>query len=433
MTDDLTKTPKVTSQLRVHWVPFLALVLFAVQQFAPAKVLMSLSVILGGLWLVSWLWARSLAGGLRIERIGKYGWSQVGDVFEEKVHLKNTGLFPAMWLLIEDRSTLVGHTISLGTGIEGMSSRQWTKRTVCAQRGEYQLGPTAIESGDPFGLYRVRIEYQDFHQFVVSPPVIELPMRVQISSGDFIHDNRFANRQTRTSNVSVSVRQFAPGDTIFRVHWLTTARLDEPFVRQYENIHASNSCWIVLDLDEGVHVMEEAHNSLEDGIILTVSLANRFLLDGLAVGLLAQGDHFMMLPPSKGAVQFRRIQRTLATVQAGEESLKRLLLRTWSSLQDEHNLVVVTPSKQPEWLDHLVQMRRSHVHPSVFTLKTDLDTSGEAEAFGQLVRRYGIKHYAIQPEIFDTPETAPGKRGVVQWRFTPLGRAIKVVAEEVQP
>jgi uncharacterized protein (DUF58 family) len=341
-------------------------------------------------------------------------------------------MFPAMWLLIEDRSTLVGHTISLGTGMEALSSRHWTKRTVCAQRGEYQLGPTAIESGDPFGLYQVRIEYQDIHQFVVAPPVIQLPMRVQISSGNFIHDNRFANRQTQTSNVSVSVRPFSPGDTIFRVHWLTTARLDEPFVRQYENIHASNSCWIILDLDEGVHSIGEAHNSLEDGIILAVSLANRFLLDGLAVGLLAEGEHFLMLPPSKGAGQFRRIQRGLATVEAGDTSLRHLLLRAWSSLYDEHNLVVVTPSKQPGWLDHLAQMRRSHVHPSVFSIKTDLDTGGEAEAFGSLVRRYGIKHYAIQPEVFETPESAPGKQGVIQWRFTPLGRAIKVMAEEGQ-
>lgn len=432
MTDDQKTSPRITTQLKVRWVPALALVLFIVQQFAPARVLMSLSVILGGIWLVSWLWARSLAGGLRVERVGKYGWSQVGDVFEEKVHLKNGGLFPAMWLLIEDGSTLIGHTISLGTGIEGTSSRHWTRRTVCAQRGEYQVGPTAIESGDPFGLYRVRIEYQDAHQFIVAPPVIQLPMRVQISSGNFIHDNRFANRQTQTSNVSVSVRQFVPGDTIFRVHWLTTARLDEPFVRQYENIHASNSCWIVLDLDKGVHTEQESHNSLENGIILTVSLANRFLLDGLAVGLLAQGDHFLMLPPSKGAVQFRRIQRALATVQAGKESLNRLLLRAWSSLQDEHNLVVVTPSQHPGWLDHLAQMRRSHVHPSVFSLKTDLDTGGEAEAFGRLVRRYGIKHFAVQPEVFEVPETAPGKKGVIQWRFTPLGRAIKVLAEEEQ-
>ena len=122
MTDDQKTSPRITTQLKVRWVPALALVLFIVQQFAPARVLMSLSVILGGIWLVSWLWARSLAGGLRVERVGKYGWSQVGDVFEEKVHLKNGGLFPAMWLIgLARRSTSVGIVTGIATvAVAGM-------------------------------------------------------------------------------------------------------------------------------------------------------------------------------------------------------------------------------------------------------------------------------------------------------------------------
>ena len=129
---DQPASPKVTIRLRVPWVPVAAVVLFVLQQVIPARPLMALSLICGGMWLIGYLWARALAASLRLERQQKYGWGQVGDVFEERVILENGGIFPALWLLIEDRSTLIGHTISMGTGIGGQGSRNWMKRTACA-------------------------------------------------------------------------------------------------------------------------------------------------------------------------------------------------------------------------------------------------------------------------------------------------------------
>jgi uncharacterized protein (DUF58 family) len=430
MRNSLHTEPEVKIRLRVRWVPFLAMILFLVQQFFPGRVQMTLSLILGAVWLLSYYWARSLASGVRLDRESRYGWSQVGDVFEEKVTLRNDGLFPAVWLLIRDRSTLIGHSISVGTGIEGKSSRRWTKRTVCGQRGEYQLGPTELDLGDPFGLYQVKIKYEQYQTFVVSPPVIPLPMQIRISSGRAMHDHSFANRHTEKSTVSINTRLFAPGDTLLRVHWLTTARLDEPHVRQYENIHASNTCWLILDLDKSVHALNGDNDSLENGIITAVSLADRFLKDGLAVGLLAEGDRFLMLPPGKGVGQLRQIQRSLAIIEGGGEPLEQVMLRSWPRLLDENNLVVITPSKSADWLDPLFQLRRSYVHPSVFILKSEQEAEGEAEQFGSLLSRYGIKHYIISPELFQIPESTPGKKGVVQWRFTPMGRAIKVMLED---
>jgi uncharacterized protein (DUF58 family) len=410
-------------RLHVWWMPVVALILFILQQIISSRPLMALWVITAGMWLVSFFWARSLAAGLRVEREHRYGWGQVGDVFEERVTLRNEGLFPAIWLLIDDRSTLTGHSIGLGTGIGGRSRRSWMMRTTCSRRGAYQLGPTIIESGDLFGLYRVRVEYSDLVDFVVSPPVVNLPMDLQITSGYLLHDHRFARRLTERSSVSASTREFTSGDSLLRIHWLTTARRDEPFVRHYENIHASDSCWIVLDLDRGAHPQAE---SLEHAIILALSVADRTLKTGLAVGILGRGDRLLLLPPAKGVEQFQRIQRALATIQSGNEPLGELLLRFWPHLHDEHNLTVITPSRQTDWINNLTLLSRSHLRPSVLLL------GDRRDSFSRSLARRGIKAYAVPSEIFDSPEAAPGKRGSVEWRFTPMGRAIKVVEGESQ-
>ncbi|MEJ2758871.1 MAG: DUF58 domain-containing protein, partial [Anaerolineales bacterium] len=316
--------PSVEVRLRLVGVPLLSLAFFILQQFLSSHVWTVLSIFFGGVWLGSYLWARALATGLRITREQKFGWNQVGDVFEERILLENSTYLPALWLAIVDHTTLTGHSISLGTGLGSDSSRHWTKRTVCTRRGEYRLGPTTLETGDIFGIYRVKIYYPHTEAFVVAPPVISLPLDVQISIGQTLADQRFSNKRAESSMVSVSTREFAPGDSLKRIHWLITAKEDTPHVRQFENIHAARSCWVVLDLDRSVHDGGESPQSVERAIILAISLVHRFLKEGLAVGLLAQGMSFAMAPPGKGPGQLREVQRLLATCQAGDEPLQHL-------------------------------------------------------------------------------------------------------------
>ncbi|MBN2044135.1 MAG: DUF58 domain-containing protein [Anaerolineales bacterium] len=429
MTNKYFPTPKVEIKLQERWMPVFAAIAVILHQIVAGRFLMALGLIVGGSWLLGLFWARSLAGKLRLDRQRKYGWSQVGDVFEEKVILRNDGVFPASWLLIEDHSTLIGHSISVGTGIGGGTSRRWTKRTPCAKRGEFQLGPTTIFSGDPFGIYKIQINYPEVSDFLVSPPVIPLPQQFDISTGYLMDDRRSTHRRAERSNISVNTRLFAPGDSLLRIHWLTSARQDQPYVRQFENINASDHCWIVLDLDKSVHISSGEHDSVEQSIILTVSLAHKFLLDGVAVGLLAQGDCFALLPPRKGANQFRKIQRLMAIIQPGELSIDQLLLRTRGNWNNATNIVIVTPSKKPDWLNSLIYLRRSQVYASVFIIQTSLDTDSQASGFSRQIDRAGFESHVISPELFQLPESAPGRIGVIDWKFTPLGRAIKIVEE----
>lgn len=423
------RSPQVEIKLRTVWVPVGAFAFFLIQQVSSSGVWTSLSLVFSGIWLASYLWSKSLSAGLRIVRRQKFGWNQVGDVFEEIILLENRALLPALWLVIVDQTTLTGHSISLGTGIGSSSSRRWVKRTVCTKRGEYQLGPTRIETGDIFGVYKVTIHYPDSASFVVAPPVISLPLDIQISIGQTLHDNRFSNKRTEVSTVSVRTREYVPGDSLKRIHWLISAKKDEPHVRLYENIHASKSCWVILDLDEGVHSIGGENDSVEQAIVVAISLAHKFLKEGLAVGLLAQGTEFVLLPPGKGPGQLRQIQRLLATCQPGSQPLKQLLLRAWHYLGDDSNILVVTPSLEQDWIAHLRQNRRKRVRPTLVLLKANHHRLDEVERFSQLANRYGIQNYLIHPEVFTTPEMRPGKRGVITWRFTPLGRAIKVMED----
>ena len=421
---------KATVRLKARWLLVFGVLFAVIQQLFPDKVWMAISTVFAGVWVLSYFWAKNLAGGLRLVRKHRYGWNQVGDIFEEQILLENRAIFPALWLSIQDESDLVGHSISLGTGIGGLTSRKWNKRTVCQKRGEYQLGPTKLVTGDIFGFYEVEIVDQEMISFVVSPPIITLPVEIQVASGKTIHDRRSFHRNTESSTVSVSTREYAPGDSLKRIHWLITAKEDVPHVRQFENIHSSNSAWIVLDLNAGVHRHIGEIDSIEHSIIFAVSLANRLLLSGLGVGLLAHGERLLMIPPGRGSQHLRQIQKSLATIQAGNEPLESILLRTWRQLGDEHTLAVVTPSRERAWLEHLASLRRRKVESGIFLLQTPGELAEELVGFGGQIERMGIKQTPVYLNLFDTKEAAPGKQGVVNWRFTPMGKAIKVLEEQ---
>ena len=145
------------------------------QLIDPSRVWTILLVGLGGLWLISYVWAWSLAEHLTVVREMRYGWVQVGDALEERFTLKNASWLPATWVEIEDHSSLPGYDASLATGVDGSGTNQWRKKGTCSRRGLYQLGPTSLHTGDPFGIFSVTITDPAKATLMVMPPVVPLP------------------------------------------------------------------------------------------------------------------------------------------------------------------------------------------------------------------------------------------------------------------
>ena len=87
----------MNSRLRINslLLPLTSFAILAAQIIGPSPVWKGLLVVLGGIWLISYLWAHSLQKNLRLERAMRFGWVQVGDKLEEKFILFNDSLFPA--------------------------------------------------------------------------------------------------------------------------------------------------------------------------------------------------------------------------------------------------------------------------------------------------------------------------------------------------
>ena len=215
--------PKRSIKLKSPFVPAVLVILLGVQIFFPFKGWVILLSGFGGMWLLSFVWAYSLKRHLSIHRQAKFGWKQVGDRLRERVILENLGWAPCLWVEINDHSNMRNYDISAVTEIQSGRAQNWHTHGVCDYRGLYTLGPITLETGDPFGIYKVSVDYHESVNMMVAPPVMPLP-EIEVASGTSEGQGRSLVKTMLQTVTSASVREYAPGDSLRWLHWPTTIR-----------------------------------------------------------------------------------------------------------------------------------------------------------------------------------------------------------------
>ena len=410
-------------KLNTRLLPIVVVLLIGLQLSVPYRGWMMLLVGLGGAWLIAYLWARALARGLRLTRELRFGWAQVGDRLEERFTLSNESWVPALWVEIADHSTLPGHAASLATGVDSTSENSWIVKSVCARRGAYILGPATLRTGDPFGIYTVTIENAATTSMMVMPPIVPLP-RIEIAPGGRVGEgNRRAASFERAVSIK-SVREYIPGDSLNAIHWRVTAHRDALFVRLFDSTPASD-WWILLDLNQRAQIGQGQDSTIEHGIILAASLADRGLRAGRAVGLVAHSNDLIWLPPQSGETRRWEILCALALAALGSRSLAELLAQLLPSFKQRTVLVIITPDTQSDWIAQLIPLRWRGIVPTIL-LFDPVSFGGTTDARGALamLADLEIARNIVTRDVLDRPEAHPGLRGHWDWQVTPLGRAI---------
>ncbi len=417
--------PESQLRLRTRSLPSLVGLLLLLQLLIPYQGWRILLVGLGGLWLLSYLWARSLARGLQLTREMRFGWVQVGDRLVERFTLTNEGRVPALWAEVADHSTLPDYQAGRAAGVDRQRSIRWHKDAVCTRRGLFTLGPTSLQTSDPFGLYTVTQHYHASLPLMVLPPIVPLPT-IEVASGGRAGEGRpRANIFERTVSAA-SVREYLSGDSVRWIHWPTSARHGSLFVRLFDSTPASD-WWILLDMNRSVQAGAGQDSTEEHGVILAASLADRGLRSGQAVGLAAHGEQLVWLPPRKSEGHRWEILRSLALVSLGEQPLTELLARIGPDLGQRASLVVITPAVDGDWVESLVPLLRRGVIPTVLLLDpVSFGGAGDAREMAAQLSDLEVAHHTITRDLLDRPEALPGREGHWAWRVLGTGRAVPI-------
>ncbi len=220
---------------------------------------------------VAFVWSRMAGAGLHLRREPLSTRGQVGHIFRERFYLHNDSRWTKLWVEIGDLTRIPGYraTALTGLGLVGPSdlighqgsyvadnlgrgqTESWDVRTICTRRGRYPLGPTEIRTSDPFGLFPIIRRHSVRQNIVILPPIVRLRAlgvpSGRLSGGEAIH------QQTHqlTPNAS-TIREYAPGDSLNRIHWKSTARMRRLIAKEFE-FDPLADVWVLVDVWHRAH------------------------------------------------------------------------------------------------------------------------------------------------------------------------------------
>ena len=238
---------------------------------------------------------------------------------------------------------------------------------------------------------------------MVMPPIVNLP-DIQIAAGGKIGEGINTVKTWDHTVTASGVREYNPGDSMRYIHWPTSARRNELFVRTFDSTPTSDQ-WIFMDMFKGVNAGKGEDASEEHGIILAASLMNWSLENGRAVGFGSNGKELSWYLPRADETQKWTILRALALLELGEDPLQRLLEAARQSLRFRSSVIIITADLSGRWLNPLLLMRKKGITPNVILLDAPaFGGSGDLQGIQKKLVSLGMNYFMIGPAYLDGVE-----------------------------
>lgn len=283
---------------------------------------------------ISRLWARYLFRRVSARADLSEARAFQGEQVELRFEVENRKLLPLPWfdlrLTISEEIDVEGETPAAASapGLNWLSRRgalgwyerrRWRLRVSAGERGQFQIGPTQIQSADILGIFPRYWDGPAMTPFIAYPRVFALD-DLGFPADRPMGESKGRNRVFEDPLRIAGVRDYEPGDPLRRIDWKATARHGELQSRVYEP-SAVQHLYVLLNIDTLEHSWE---GYLKDDLERTVSIAaslavwatgRRYAVGLLANGSLPNSDRPIRLAPSRARSQLTRILETLAVVQ----------------------------------------------------------------------------------------------------------------------
>lgn len=393
--------------------------------------------------LLAWIWSWWVKRSLTLERTSRELRANVGDVFEESYKLFNKSIIPIPWIEIFNQSGIPQAGGSrLLTLVMGRQRRSYTARSWLTQRGSFQLGPTKLTVGDPFGLFATS-KVLDSHESLIVFPMIQDIQSFPSPPGILPGGQVIQKRSQEVTPHAAGVREYVHGDEMKRIHWPTSARRNRLMVKEFEQ-DPQSEIWLFLDCQKNVHAQRRHQqdemplqsvllmkrpkiklppSTLEYSVSIAASLAHYFIGQRRAVGYASAGQRFIVLPAERSQRLEEKILETLAFVEAnGTLSIAALVAAQASQLPQRSSVVLITSTVRPDLLQAVDDLLLRHLYPVVILL--DAHTFGGPTGTESLIRslherRIPVNVVACDDDLSQVLSSIPSqfkKQGYQAWQ-----------------
>jgi uncharacterized protein (DUF58 family) len=211
---------------------------------------------------------------------------EAGENAQVEIQIGNPGSRTGLLLMEEDLPAALGESQRfvvdpLAPGEE--TTLRYMVRT--QNRGRYPLGPMHVRVADPIGMVDLDKTLPSTASILVTPRTEPLPQIPLTGRWAGAGDNRTRDLLGGGSP-DVAIREYRLGDDLRRIHWPTSARVDELMVRREEQQWQSR-CTLLIDNRRSSHRGYGADSSMETAVRAAASIMRNLVAVDFEVRLVS--------------------------------------------------------------------------------------------------------------------------------------------------
>jgi uncharacterized protein (DUF58 family) len=260
------------------------------------------------------------------------------------------------------------------------------------QRGIFQVGPLEVTNTDGFGLAQVTRPVAAATELTVYPRIDQIAAMPQTRGHDPLAGADHPTALGLSGEDFYGLREYQIGDDLRRVHWPSTARLDELMIRQHE-MPWQGRATVLLDVRASVHTTE----SLELAVSAAASIVTACFRRGSLIRLVSTDG----------------VDSGFA---AGSDHVEALMER----------LAVIGRSRDDRLASVLAALRRAGNAGALAAIVTSEAPLGDLELLSRLQTRFG----AVTLVLFDRSAYHPEARHAAERPVPAFGAVVKATAAE---
>lgn len=322
---------------------------------------------LGLVWPAISIWATRVT--IRYEQ----AWCEEGSPTNVIVEVQNFLPWPAWGISLANGDNTENNLVSF-VKAHGLRKTEFHWEFIPLMRGVYPTVPLYLKSAFPFGVWTAKRSANVEGELVVFPRPFEFDGIPDVGEGHSI-DEVFSDRKVGDSGDITGTRAFRQGDSLRRVHWSLTARLNRLICCERQAALQSTA-YVCLDASRDHHTVGHPDSTLEWSIRIFAGLCRELANNGITVvGMIGNES----VPVGSGHVGIRRLLMRLARIPkdglsqnsspARQKSPSGLSIHvmTNKSAANQSGLAVVLNTSEFSSQPHLVDMEFADVKSEQFS------------------------------------------------------------------
>ncbi|MBC8062054.1 MAG: DUF58 domain-containing protein [Clostridiaceae bacterium] len=283
---------------------------------------------------------------------------RTGDVINLNIVVKSFSAFPSAYMLVENKviSNFKKNYTGDVTFLNYYKEKLFSNKLELRVRGIYDFSETSILFTDLFCIMKVKKRFVETKYIKVYP-------RIYI-----INEKVFNERNITKSEDSNAIRDLRPyreGDSLKRVHWKLSAKHNELYVKNFEEV-ASKDTNIILNMNK-VEGVQGDYDLIEEQMIdLATSLINYLQIKKYRINLLINNEEEKLFNITNNGDFQLLMEYFLNNKSQGPVDLVTFLQSKVTSLQQGSWIGIITLSLDEVLINEIMRLGNIGFKISVF-------------------------------------------------------------------